>query len=243
VTASASAEYHLTKIREITGDTAAGNQSYIELQMYSSGQNFVSGHKITVWDADAFQAACGGPCPIQEHILSGGDPPNGDNQRTILIGDTAVAGADFTIPELSSYLDNTVGGNLTAAGAICFEAIPVDCVSGAASPAPPTCPTAHAERQHVPTGVLALRRNIGRTARPRSHAADDTNNAGADFALEGAGPTPNSAAPTEVPCVTPVAGTTPTSNLAAAIKKCKKKFPKGPKRKRCIRKAKRKAAA
>jgi predicted outer membrane repeat protein len=34
----------------------------------------------------------------------------------------------------------------------------------------------------------------------------------------------------------------PTFNLKKAIKKCKKKFPKGPKRKRCIRKAKRKAS-
>jgi hypothetical protein len=35
--------------------------------------------------------------------------------------------------------------------------------------------------------------------------------------------------------------TVPGFNLAAAIKKCKKKFPKGPKRKRCIKKAKAKA--
>jgi hypothetical protein len=30
----------------------------------------------------------------------------------------------------------------------------------------------------------------------------------------------------------------PSLNLTAAIKKCKTKFPKGPKRKKCIRKAK-----
>jgi ELWxxDGT repeat protein len=54
------------------------------------------------------------------------------------------------------------------------------------------------------------------------------------------------------PAPPPPAGTTPapaplapapTFNLKAAIKKCKKKFPKGPKRKRCIRKAKAKARA
>jgi hypothetical protein len=28
-----------------------------------------------------------------------------------------------------NYLDNTVGGNLMAAGAICYEGIPVDCIS------------------------------------------------------------------------------------------------------------------
>jgi hypothetical protein len=32
-----------------------------------------------------------------------------------------------------------------------------------------------------------------------------------------------------------------TFNLKAAIKKCKKKFPKGPKRKKCIKKARAKA--
>jgi predicted outer membrane repeat protein len=40
------------------------------------------------------------------------------------------------------------------------------------------------------------------------------------------------------PATTPTA---PTSDPAAAIKKCKKKFPKGPKRKKCIRRAKQRA--
>jgi hypothetical protein len=34
----------------------------------------------------------------------------------------------------------------------------------------------------------------------------------------------------------------PAFNLKAAIKKCKKKFPKGPKRKKCIKRAKKRAA-
>jgi uncharacterized delta-60 repeat protein len=47
------------------------------------------------------------------------------------------------------------------------------------------------------------------------------------------------------PIVTPSTVSPPatTFNLAAAIKRCKKKFPKGKKRKRCIRRAKRHAAA
>jgi hypothetical protein len=39
----------------------------------------------------------------------------------------------------------------------------------------------------------------------------------------------------------PIAGLPPSFNLKAAIKKCKKKFPKGPKRKKCIKRAKRRA--
>jgi ELWxxDGT repeat protein len=46
-------------------------------------------------------------------------------------------------------------------------------------------------------------------------------------------------ATTQTPAPTTVA---PTFNLKAAIAHCKKKFPKGPKRKKCIRKAKAKAA-
>ena len=41
----------------------------------------------------------------------------------------------------------------------------------------------------------------------------------------------------------PAAGGSTPFDLAAAKKKCKRKFPPGPKRKKCIKKAKRKAAA
>jgi hypothetical protein len=247
---TASASFHLNKIREITGDTAGGEQSYIELQMYASGENFVAGHNITVWDADA--QVLGNAVPIATHTLTGANPPNGANQSTILIGDTGVTNADFTIPELSSYLDNTVGGNLTAAGAICYEGIPVDCVSwggstftGANNLPDHTTPNGST----MPTGLLALQRNIsGGTCATSLDAADDTDDAAADFSLVGAMPRPNSVPPSEAPCLapgtptpTPTAAPAPGFDLKAAIRKCKKKFPKGPKRKRCIKKAKRKA--
>jgi hypothetical protein len=54
------------------------------------------------------------------------------------------------------------------------------------------------------------------------------------FEFQGTLPTP-----TPTPTPTPV----PSFNLKKAIKHCKKKFPKGPKRKRCIKRAKRKAGA
>jgi hypothetical protein len=228
---SASAEFHEVKIREITGDTAGGEQSYIELQMYTAGQNQASGHNITVWDPDG--QVLGVPQPIQTHTLSGANPPNGGNQRTILIGDTAVANADFMISQLSNYLDNSVGGNLTAAGAICFEAIPVDCISwggsnftGANNLPDQTTPNGSS----MPTGVLALQRNIGANCPTLLEAADDTNNAGADFSLVGANPTPNSTTPVETGCTPPVTFTppgNPTSPINPAgnvrKRKCKKK--------------------
>jgi hypothetical protein len=59
-----------------------------------------------------------------------------------------------------------------------------------------------------------------------------------------AGPASNVGCP-PVALTPPITTTTPapTFNLASAIKRCKKKFPKGPKRKRCIRKAKARAGA
>jgi hypothetical protein len=245
---SAGAAFHLNKIREITGDTLGGDASYIELQMYASGEEFVSGHDIVVFDDDAFQLGSADNS-IAHHTLTGTNPVNGANQSTILIGDTGVTGRDFTIPELSSYLDNSIGGNLTAAGAICYQGIPVDCVSWGGSNftgqirlPDQTAPNGNA----MPTGVLALNRNIGANCATALDATDDTNNAAADFSLVGANPRPNSVTPTETPCVPPGTPTPTTAtpfNLKAAIKKCKKKFPKGPKRKKCIKKAKRKAAA
>ncbi len=248
VSSMASAEFHLTKIREIAGDTVGGNQSYIELQMYAPGQNLVSGHNITVWNATG--VVSGMVQPVETHTLSDANPPNGGDQRTVLIGDDGVTNADFTISELSNYLESHAGTNYTQAGAICFEAIPVDCVSwgganffGAGNLPDGTTPNGST----MPTGVLALQRNIGANCPTALDAADDTNNAGADFSLVGASPTPNSATPTEVPCLTPMPVSAPPTaasfNLKAAIKKCKKKFPKGPKRKKCIRKARQKAAA
>jgi Ca2+-binding RTX toxin-like protein len=212
----ANGEFHLNKIREITGDTAVGNQSYIELQMYAPGENLVAGHDIVVFDADALQV--GSPDgSIAHHTLAGPNPINGASQSTILIGDTGVTGPDFTIPELSSYLDNTVGGSLTAAGAICFEAIPVDCVSwggsnftGANNLPDQTTPNGSS----MPTGLLALQRNIGANCPTALDAADDTNNAGADFSLVGANPRPNSVGPTETLCTPTTTATTPPALCA-----------------------------
>jgi hypothetical protein len=53
-------------------------------------------------------------------------------------------------------------------------------------------------------------------------------------------PAPPPAAPAPAPAAPAPA---PTFNLKKAIKRCKKKFPKGPKRKKCIRRAKRRAQA
>jgi hypothetical protein len=37
---SASASFHLTKIREVSSGTGTANSSYVEIQMEAPGQNF-----------------------------------------------------------------------------------------------------------------------------------------------------------------------------------------------------------
>jgi len=237
--ASAGASYHLNKIREITGDTLGGNQSYIELQAYGAGENLVSGHKITVWDETG--AFMGNPGPLASFTLTGANPPNGANQSTILIGDTGVANADFTIPELSAYLEDQPGQDLVQGGAVCYEGIPIDCVSwgqnfiGASNLPDHTV----GNGSNMPTGILALRRAIGANCATALDAADDTDNAANDFALTGANPRPNSVAPTETVCPpgNPNSPTNPAGHTRQ--RKCKKKQKSSAgvaKKKKCKRK-------
>src|SRR5947207_492631 len=49
---SASATFHLVKVREVyAGSTTDPTAQYVELQMYSAGQVFLSGHTLSVYDA------------------------------------------------------------------------------------------------------------------------------------------------------------------------------------------------
>jgi hypothetical protein len=240
---TAGADFHLMKIREIAGENMTNDESYIELQMYAPGQTALTGHEISFWDQDAL--VLGNPVPVVELPLGAAlTTLNGGDQRTILIGDDGVTGRDFAL-DLSPYLDGDVGGNLTAAGAACFEAIPVDCVSwggsdftGASRLPDNTAPYDGALTSLF--GVSGLRRSIGGGACPTTlDPGDDTNNADVDFTAGiGAGGTPNSATPTETPCV--VQGTpTPTATTTTpAKKKCKK----GQKRKKgkCVKKKRKK---
>ena len=237
---SASADYHLMKIKEITGDTAGGNASYIELQMYEAGQTNLAGHRLTFWDQDGLAPPMSQPGPVNEIVLAGPPAPNGQSQRSILIGDTGVANRDYTA-ELSPFLE--VGG-LQVDGAVCFEAIPVDCVSwgagftGATHLPDKTTPVGTS----LSTGLFAFERTItGGTCATALDPADDTNNAANDFPQVASSPRPNSAVPTETPCVA-----TP-ANSDKKKKKCKKGFKlkkikkKGKKpKKKCVRVKKKK---
>jgi hypothetical protein len=195
----ASASFHLNKIREISGSTAGTDSAYIELQMYANGENLVSGHNITLWDADGL--LLGMPIPIQTLTLTGPNPPNGQTQRTILIGDTGVPGRDFTL-DFTPYIETGGGGgnNLIAAGAACYEGIPVDCFSWGAFTGAANLPDkATPYGQPMPT-TFALRRIITRGCATALDTADDTNNNAADFTAMSRAPRNNATTPTETLC-------------------------------------------
>lgn len=235
------AVFHETKIREISGETGGSNVSFIELQMYSPGQNQVSGHNVTIWDADAFVL---GVNPVATLPLVGPNPAGADNQRTILIGDSAVAGRDFTL-DLTPYFDVSTGANVAGAGAACFEAIPVDCVSwggmaftGAANLPDKTTPFSSV----LTVGALSLQRKITAGCPTLLEASDDTDHAEVDFVNVPYSPTPNSTAPVETPCSTPITAPATTTATTTTKKKCPKgkKLVKVKGKKKCKRKRKKK---
>ena len=89
VPAGASAAFHLTKIREVHEGGAGAD--YVELQMYASGQNFVSSHYLVTY---------AGAAPFTTYQFLTG-VANGQNQRTILVSDSATPmgiTADFVVP-------------------------------------------------------------------------------------------------------------------------------------------------
>lgn len=179
--APAQASFHLMMIREVFAGSVAGadpNAAYVELQMYSSGQNFVAGHSVRVYDAAGKEVAV----PLSANVA------RGENQSTILVATAGIA-ADATLP---------AGAIKAAGGAVCFDGL--DCVSwgnftGAAKIAGPAGTPAGA----IPDG-LALQRTIGRGCATALDGADDSDNSAADFVAVTPAPRPNSVAPTEQLC-------------------------------------------
>lgn len=184
VAPAAQANFHLMSISEVATNPAGADSAFIELQMYSSGQNQTGGHSVTFYASDGTLAT---PVPLV-NVASGA------NQRTILIGDTAVPGRDVTY----DMLWETVG-TYGPGGAACFDT--VDCVSwgnfanvNAALPSLTGTPAFA-----IPPGQ-SLTRSIAPGCATLLEASDDTNNSVADFALATPTPRNNATPPTEVAC-------------------------------------------
>ncbi len=184
---SAGANHHFMVISEVKDETVVGdNSAFIELQMYSSGQNVVDGQRIDIYNSTG---AVAGTSTFTA------DPQNGQNQRTILVGDDAVAGEDLT--------DSSLGGDINGAGgAACFESTvfpsPVDCVAWGSFTNTPMLPVGTA------APVIGVAQSLTRSIAPGCatllEASDDTGDSATDFSLASPSPRPNSVAPTEQAC-------------------------------------------
>ncbi len=207
LTAPASAAFHLMSVSEVATNPAGPNSAYIELQMYSSGQEFVNGHKVDFYTATGTLLAS---FTLNKNV------DNGDTQRTILIGDTAAPGSpDFTYDQLSDAIQTYGPG-----GAACWDTI--DCVSwgnfsgAGALPSPVGTPA-----PAIPDGS-ALIRSIAPGCATLLEASDDTNTSSADFALGTPSPRNNSVAPTETACGGGGGGAPETTITKAPDKKTSK---------------------
>jgi hypothetical protein len=188
-TPSASATFHLISVREVYPGSAASataeKAEYVELQMYSSGQDLVGGHILRTYSAGGVAT---------KNVLAA-DVPNGANQSTILLA----------TPEAEAQFGVTADGTLSpsgqldpAGGAVCWETF--DCVSWGSfsgsllSPAGlPAAPSG------IPDG-MALRRTITPGCATLLESTDDRDNSAADFSPVFPFPRPNSVAPAEHAC-------------------------------------------
>lgn len=184
---SASASFHLIKISEVGN---ANPSDYVELQMYSTGENFVQGHLIRTYDQTgavlgtyAFSANAG----------------SGEDQRTILVGrDEAVTWPvepDFTTDQMI----------IPADGAVCYlntlALAPLDCVSfGNFAPSTPLPTGDPAPAIPSGSGGNTLQRSIAPGCATQLEPGDDTNDSATDFALAPPSPRNNATKPTEKPC-------------------------------------------
>src|SRR5205085_6397278 len=86
------ASFHLMKVREVyAGSVAAPNVQYVELQMYSASQNFVMGHKVTVFSANG---------TLVGTFTFTGNVAGGTTQSTILVATAEAATFFGLVPDL-----------------------------------------------------------------------------------------------------------------------------------------------
>jgi hypothetical protein len=182
----ATATFHLIKLREIyPGSSASPGAEYVELQMYASGQEFVGGHSIDLFNAAGTKVAT---------ASFGGDVPNGANQSTI------VAASPAAESQLGIAADTGMPGDSIdpAGGAVCWEAL--DCVSwGSFHGSALSSTGSPADPLGIPDG-MALRRTIAPACPTLLEAGDDRDDSAVDFSDVFPAPRPNSMAPSERAC-------------------------------------------
>jgi hypothetical protein len=182
----ASATFHLMSIREVyPGSTANTGSEYVELQMYAGGQQFVSTHSVTIYNA-------AGSLVLTSTFSA--DAASGANQSTILMA-TPEAEAQFGVAADGALSPGKLD---PAGGAACWAEL--DCVSWGNFSGPlPSAAGSPATPGGIPDG-MALRRTIAPNCPTLLEAADDHNNSAQDFEAVFPSPRPNSVTPTEHAC-------------------------------------------
>jgi hypothetical protein len=182
----AAATFHEMMIREVyPGSAAHPNSEYVELQMWSAGQNFVGGHSIGVYD----------PLGVPVGNAAFAQDVNGDaNQSTLVLA----------TPEAESELGFVADAGLApgllnpAGGAVCWETL--DCVAWGSFSGPTKSPVGQpAAGGGIPDG-MALRRTIEPGCATLLEPTDDRDDSAADFAAVFPSPRPNSVRPSEHAC-------------------------------------------
>ena len=166
------AAFHRMLVVEVfPGTPAAPNAQYVVIQMYANGQNFVSQHDITVFNAQGAEVG---------KFVFAGNVPNGSNQDKILIA-TPEAVAFFSL-QADLLMTPAI---ISSGGKVCFADM-LDCVAWGAYSGPNTgVGTPYkALTGGLAAGKAAKRRlDIGGSS-STLEASDDTDNSDNDF-IEG----------------------------------------------------------
>jgi hypothetical protein len=193
---TAMATFHKMSIREVYPG-GSNNGSYVELQMWASGQTLVKGHRLVAYDVAG---------KVIDDFALPSNVANGVNQATILVADTnyPLVFDERPAPDAS---DESL--NLSpAGGAVCWvEGSPPDCVAWGAftGPLPSQVPALKVGNPASPGGVqagMALRRSIAKGCATLLDPppTDDSDDSATDFAEVEPNPRDNALSPTESPC-------------------------------------------
>jgi hypothetical protein len=185
-------DHHVVQIREVfPGTTAAPGTEFVELQLYSGGQNnFAPASRLEFLDGTGAE--------VDEVPVA--DVTNGGSQRTALIGTPGVTTLFGPTPD-TGYATGIMSPDGGAVRFISTNFGTIDCVAWGTITGAPAC--AGTPAGAIPDGS-SLERSIAAGCSTLLEFVDDTDDSAADFAPL-ASPTPraNATTPTEGPCLGP----------------------------------------
>ncbi len=204
---SARATFHEMSIREVYPG-GSDNASYIELQMWAPGQEFVAGHHLVAYNANG---------SVNRDFSFGASVASGANQATILVADTSYA---TVFPGKPAPDASDAGLNLSpAGGAVCWtEGSPPDCVAWGnfTGPLPAHVPALLVGNPTSPGGVTAgkaLQRTIAPNCATLLEPADDSDDSITDFSEQAPNPRNNASSIPEHVCLPPPDTTPPIATI------------------------------